>query len=112
IPRLTFWDHQGTREWVEMTFREPRNLSRSSVYWFDDTGRGGCRVPASWKLLWRDGADWKSVEPRVEPEYPIARDKLSTVQFEPVTTRALRLEIELQKERSAGILEWQVGSER
>src|SRR5262249_675957 len=23
IPRLTFWDHQGTREWVEMTFREP-----------------------------------------------------------------------------------------
>jgi len=25
------------------------------VYWFDDTGRGQCRVPESWKLLYCDG---------------------------------------------------------
>ena len=49
IPRMTWWDHRGTTEWVSYRFPAPRRLSSSAVYWFDDTGRGQCRVPASWR---------------------------------------------------------------
>ena len=46
IPRFTWWDHRGTAEWVQYDFAKPTTVSTVSVYWFDDTGRGGCRVPA------------------------------------------------------------------
>src|SRR6266511_2550702 len=49
-------------EWIEMTFAKPATVSRSDVYWFDDTGRGGVRVPASWRLLYKDGESWKPVD--------------------------------------------------
>src|SRR5205823_1426620 len=55
IPRMTWWDHRGTEEWVSYRFPQPRPVSSASVYWFDDTGRGACRVPAAWRLFWLDG---------------------------------------------------------
>ncbi|MEE8468525.1 MAG: beta-L-arabinofuranosidase domain-containing protein, partial [Planctomycetota bacterium] len=61
LPRLTFWDHRGTLEWLEVVFPEPRQLSASAVYWFDDTGIGACRVPASWRLSYRDRGRWRPV---------------------------------------------------
>ncbi len=53
IPRMTWWPHKGSREWLEARFPEPRKVASVEVYWFDDTGRGECRVPASWRLLYR-----------------------------------------------------------
>src|SRR4051812_36700602 len=44
----------STGEWIEMTFAKPSTVSEAQVYWFDDTGRGGVRVPQSWRLLYRD----------------------------------------------------------
>ena len=35
---------------------------RAEVYWFDDQPGGGVRVPASWRLLYKDGDQWKPVE--------------------------------------------------
>ncbi|HEY6737564.1 MAG TPA: beta-L-arabinofuranosidase domain-containing protein [Actinopolymorphaceae bacterium] len=55
IPRFTWWDHLGTEEWVRYEYVRPFRLDRCAVYWFDDTGIGRCRVPASWELHWRDG---------------------------------------------------------
>ncbi|MCH7871779.1 MAG: glycoside hydrolase family 127 protein, partial [Planctomycetes bacterium] len=57
IPRLTWWDHRGTSEWARYDFKRPTRVSRVEVYWFDDTGRGQCRLPKSWRLLYRDGDD-------------------------------------------------------
>ncbi|MCZ6795032.1 MAG: glycoside hydrolase family 127 protein [Planctomycetota bacterium] len=106
IPRLTWWDHRGTKEWVEARFGKPRKVSRVEVYWFDDTGRGGCRVPASWKLLHRAGDRW--VEVKRPGGYGVARDRFNRTTFEPLETDALRLEVELADGFSAGVLEWKI----
>jgi hypothetical protein len=76
------------------------------VYWFDDTGRGECRVPQAWKLLYRDRGAWRPVANA--GEYGCAADKLNRTTFTPVTTDGLRLELQLQTNWSAGIYEWRV----
>lgn len=103
IPRLTFWDHRGTSEWVQMQFAEPRAVTGTRVYWFDDTGRGSCRVPKSWRLSVREGESWKPVE----AEFPVTKDGWCQARFAAHDTSALRLEIELAEGVSGGVLEWQ-----
>ncbi|MHC4140709.1 MAG: glycoside hydrolase family 127 protein [Planctomycetota bacterium] len=106
IPRLTWWDHLGTSEWVQYEFDEPRWVSSTSVYWFDDTGRGRCRVPESWRLLYREGDDWTPVA--APSGYGVETDVYNHVEFDPVETSALRLEVRLQPDHSGGILEWRI----
>ena len=106
IPRFTWWDHKGTTEWVQYDFAQTAKISSAQVYWFDDTDRGACRVPASWKLLYRSGTTWKPVE-GASP-YGLAKDQYNKVTFTPVETSALRLEAQLQPQFSGGILEWRV----
>ncbi len=102
-----WWPVQGsTREWIEMTFAKPSLVSESRIYWFDDTGRGGVRVPASWKLLYKSGAEWKPVE--TPDTFGVARNAWNRVGFTPVTTSALRIELIMQDGFSAGVQEWTV----
>ncbi|MHC4081322.1 MAG: glycoside hydrolase family 127 protein [Planctomycetota bacterium] len=104
IPRLTWWDHLGTSEWVQYDFDEPRWVSSTSVYWFDDTGVGRCRVPATWRLLYRQDDAWKPVP--APSGYGVQRDVYNRVEFDPVETSALRIEVQLRPDCSGGILEW------
>ncbi len=104
IPRFTWWDHKGTREWIIRPFEKPTRVKATSVYWFDDTGTGGCRVPQSWRLLYQDGKEWKPVASA--SEYGTIVDKYNRVTFAPVTTTALRIEVQLRAGFSGGILEW------
>ncbi len=106
IPRFTWWDHRGTAEWVQFDFEKPREVSAAEVYWFDDEGSGQCRVPASWKLLYKDGEAWKPVAGA--GAFGTAKDKYNAVAFPKVTTSALRIEVALKPEFSGGILEWKV----
>ena len=93
-------------EWIEMAFAKPANVSETQVYWFDDTGRGGVRAPKSWRLLYRDTAGaWKPVE---GAEFGVAKDAFNIVRFAPVTATALRLELVMQPNVSAGVQEWKV----
>jgi DUF1680 family protein len=80
----------GAPAWVEYTLTGPTTVSSAAVYWFDD--RRFCRLPASWRVLYQDGDAWRPVAAR-EP-YGIAKDAFNRVRFDPVTTPALRLEIE------------------
>jgi DUF1680 family protein len=105
-PPFHWWPHKGTTEWVEYLFEKPATVSQTAVYWFDDTGDGECRVPASWRVLYKDGDQWKPVK-NLQP-YTVVKDGYNAVTFEPVTTAALRLEVTLQPSWSAGIQEWQV----
>lgn len=107
IPRLTWWDHQGTTEWVQYDFAKSARVADVEVYWFDDTGRGACRTPKAWRVLYRAGGQWKPVEDASPAG--IERDKFNRVTFKPVETDALRLEVDLQPKFSGGILEWRVG---
>ncbi|MFV1965663.1 MAG: beta-L-arabinofuranosidase domain-containing protein [Pirellulaceae bacterium] len=106
IPRFTWWDHCGTAEWVQYEFAKPTKVTGVEVYWFDDTGRGRCRVPQSWKLLYRDGERWKLVKAMTEGG--VSKDQYNQVAFEAVKTDALRIEVQLQPAFSGGILEWRV----
>ena len=84
-----------------------RKVSGVEVYWFDDRATGGgCALPASWRLLYREGGDWRPV-PNAQAD-AIAKDRFNGLRFEPVQTKALRLEVQLQPNLSGGILEWRV----
>ena len=107
VPRFTWWDHRGTAEWVQYDFTGPRKVANAEVYWYDDTGHGDCRVPASWKLEYKQGDQWKPIQ--TDPTtYTTKRDAWNPVTFSPVETSALRLEVQLQPGESGGILEWKV----
>lgn len=111
IPRFTFWSHKGTEEWVRYNFDKPRAVSAVEVYWFDDTGRGECRVPASWTVEYLDGDSWKPVtnaSPSSPAAYGIAKDKFNVCVFVPVVTSAVRVNIRQQDKFSSGILEMRV----
>jgi hypothetical protein len=105
IPRFTWWPHVGSREWVQFDFGAPKKISAAAVYWFDDTGVGKCRVPASARLLYKSGEEWKFVP---GGEIGVKADTINRAAFAPVTTTALRLDTQLQPQFSAGILEWQL----
>ena len=56
--------------------------------------------------LYKDGKEWKPVE---KPSgYPVAANSFCEVTFKEVTTSALRVEVQLEKDYSGGILEWRV----
>jgi uncharacterized protein len=101
-----WWPARGTAEWAEMTFAKPQAVSEAEIYWFDDTGRGQVRVPASWRILYKDGDAWKQVE--AASPFGTARDAWNKVTFKAVTTSALRVEVTMQPQFSAGIQEWKV----
>ena len=91
-----WWPVQGSKmEWVELTFAKPSTVSTSEIYWFDDTGRGGVRVPASWRLLYKSGDQWLPVQ--TTSAYGVARNAWNTIAFTPVTTAALRIELAMQQ---------------
>ncbi|HSB11255.1 MAG TPA: beta-L-arabinofuranosidase domain-containing protein [Blastocatellia bacterium] len=101
-----WWPKKGTTEWVEYAFEKPATVSEVELYWFDDTGRGECRVPQSWRVLYKDGGEWKPVKNLAG--YGVEKDRFNKVAFSPVTTTALRLEVTLQPDWSVGIQEWKV----
>jgi hypothetical protein len=102
-----WWPVQGSaNEWVEMTFARPSTVSSTEIYWFDDTGRGGVRVPASWRLLYRSGDRWLPVQ--ANAPFGVARNAWNPLGFTPVTTTALRIELTMQPGFSAGLQEWKV----
>jgi hypothetical protein len=57
-------------------------------------------------VLYRVGTEWKPVD--TPGRFGVAKDAANVVTFKPVKTDALRLEVVLQPEWSAGIHEWTV----
>ena len=57
-------------------------------------------------LYLRHGDAWKAVE--TGESYGVERDRYNKIIFKAITTNALRLEVTLQPDWSAGIQEWKV----
>lgn len=107
IPRFTWWDHRGTKEWIQWEFDKPRKINEVKVYWFDDEAiKGGCRIPESWKVLFHNGNDWTPV--KANGFYVVSKDQFNKISFDEVTTDALRIEVQLRPNMSGGILEWEI----
>jgi len=103
-----WWQKEGSEETVDYEFDEPVVLSQSSVYWLNmDHYDGNYKVPEKWSLLYKDSnGKWIPVE--TSDAFTVELDKYNTVNFKPVKTKALRIQAQLQKEQSGGILEWKV----
>lgn len=101
-----WWPHKGGTEWVEYSWSKPVAVKGASVYWFDDTGRGACRLPESWQLEYLSGEQWRTV--KTESPYAVVMDRWCEISFDPITASALRLKVKLQRDWAAGVHEWKL----
>ena len=107
IPRFTWWDHRGTTEWVQYDLDRVTRVSAVEVYWWDERRiRAHCRVPQSWRVLYRAGDTWKPVAGA--SGFGTEMDRFNRVTFDGVETNAIRLEVQLQPGWSGGILELRI----
>lgn len=107
MSRLSWWDHKGTQEWAQLDLPRATEISKVSVFWFADRPiHGGCDLPKSWRLLFKNGDVWTPVENT--NEYGIAADQFNELSFKRTKTTALRIEVQLHDGWSGGIHEWKV----
>ena len=90
---------------MEYTFAKPATVTECGLYWFDDTGQGSVRVPASWRLLYKDGDEWKPVE---TTDAFSTKDRFNKVTFKPVTHRRPARGSDGAAQFSVGIQKWTV----
>jgi len=107
VPYYHWWPKQGTTEWIQYTFPVESTVSRATVYWYDDAPWGGCRVPKAWEIQYLDKAgNWVTVSGA--DRYGVVKGDANTVNFDPVTTTAVRLQVTLPDDNAAGLFEWEV----
>ncbi len=101
-----WWPAKATNQWVQYDFARSARVSAVEVYWFDDTGRGECRLPKSWRLFYRQNGEWKPV---ANPTgYGCEGDRYNRTTFDAVETDGLRLDAQLPENFSSGLLQWRV----
>ena len=107
IPYYHWWPKEGTTEWISYEFPTEMTVSSSTVYWYDDAPWGGCRVPKSWKIYYKDASgNWAPVQ---NPDkYGVSKGNPNVVNFDPVKTKAVKLEIVQPEKNASGIFEWEV----
>jgi uncharacterized protein len=106
-PYLYWWQKVGVEVNLEYKFEQPETVSNVEVYWLEfDHYDGNYRVPESWKLLYKEGEDWKEVE--AKEAYTTLRDQYNKLDFVPVKTTGLKIVAKLQKGQSGGVIEWKV----
>jgi hypothetical protein len=106
---------ESRARWVQYEWTEPVNVDRVEIYWAVDrpragvlpgSGGPGILTPESYRILYWTGSDF------VEVPHPqglgVAVDRFNATTFDPVKTSKLRLEVTPQRDRPAGILEWEV----
>lgn len=104
--RWHWWPHKGTAEWLQINLAKKARVTAVEVYWFDDTGAGQCRLPQSWRLLFRDGDEWREVQ---SPSgYGTAANLYNRTTFAPVVTESLRMEIQSAEGFAGGIHELRI----
>ncbi len=107
VPYTHWWPKQGSTEWLSYEFPEEQSVQSATVYWYDDGPWGGCRVPKEWKIYYQDASgNWQPVTGA--DRYGTVKGAANTVNFDPVKTRAMKLEVTLPDDNSAGIFEWQL----
>jgi DUF1680 family protein len=102
--------------WVQYEWPTAIRTNKVEVYWAVERPVSGVipgsaslrrlHVPASYRILYWDGNDFLPVQ---QPEgLGVAQDTFNATTFVPVETSKLRLEVTLDKNQPAGIIEWKV----
>ena len=107
VPYTHWWPKKDCTEWLGYEFPQESTVQSATVYWYDDGPWGGCRVPQAWRILYQDAqGQWLPVTGA--DGYPTEKGTACTVNFDPVKTKALRLEVTLPVDNAAGLFEWSV----
>ncbi len=107
VPYTHWWPKKDCTEWLGYEFPQEATIQSATVYWYDDGPWGGCRVPQSWRILYQDQqGQWQPVTGA--DGYPTDKGAACTVNFDPVKTKALRLEVTLPADNAAGLFEWSI----
>lgn len=100
-PYHYWWLKSGSEESVSYQFEKPETVSAVEVYWLAfDHYDVSYRAPESWKLLYKDGNNWREV--RNPSSYGVELDKYNKVTFDPVSTTELKIVAQLQRPPSEG----------
>jgi DUF1680 family protein len=100
--KFHWWPKKNQKEWITYTFDKPHKISGTKVFWFDD--KGGCRPPVSWKVYYKKGDEWIPFQNK--NEYGVAINIINMVDFVPVKTTAVKLEVQLPEHSASGLYEW------
>jgi hypothetical protein len=101
VPLFTLSGARSSTQWVQYTFPTDQEVGSVEVFWV--------RPPASWKVVYQDGGEWRDVAARTP--YGVSPNGFSRVEFTPVRTMAMRLVAEVAKDDTVSIAEWRVGSD-
>lgn len=106
VNRYSWRPGKDQLEFIIYEFERPSTISLSQVYWFDEGPGGSCRIPAGYRILYKSGNEWVPVE--TTTPYEVSIDELNEVEFKPVVTSAVKLEVQLPENTSSGLYEWAV----
>lgn len=101
IPQFTWNGSRGATQWVQYTFPTESEVARAAVFW--------TAPPKSWRLLYQEGRQWKPVD--AKDAYGVEPNVYASIEFAPVKTMAMRVEIELAPDATVSLAEWRVGPE-
>jgi hypothetical protein len=111
VPFFTWSGSRGETQWVQYAFPVEEEVSRVEVFWVESAGAAGAvSPPQSWRLLYREVREWREV--RARAPYGLEPNNFSVVEFEPVRTSAMRIEVKMLPNATVGLAEWRVGPER
>ena len=110
VEPLTLTGARGELQWVQYTFPVEEDVSRSEVFWAENPAAPDATgLPLSWRLLYLENREWKEV--RAQDPYELTPNAFNIIEFEPVRTLALRMEVRMAADANVGIGEWRVGSD-
>ena len=91
----------ASTRWVQYTLPTEDEVRRIEVFWLN--------APQRWRLLYQADRQWKEVS--APAGYGIDVNKFTVVEFAPVKTIALRIEVVMPPRGTVSLAEWRVGPE-
>jgi hypothetical protein len=105
---FTWSGTRGTTQWVQYTFPTEQSIAKTEVFWVANAGEPNpTSAPRSWRLLYQEGQQWKEVAAR--GPYSVDANRFTSIEFAPVTTIAVRIEVTLAADMNVGLAEWRIG---
>ena len=103
--RWTFENSPNQTDWIAIDFGTPRTISRAFLYWLDDGANSNVRAPKNVQLQWWDGKAWRVVEKQKRDFNAPIGHRANRIEFAPLQTTKMRLQIEHQKGAVSGLSE-------
>ncbi len=101
----------GSEHWIQYDWDVPVSMNRFDIYWYHDYG--DTAVPADIKIMYMDeSGSWQQANMLSDIGDVVKIGEYNTINFDTITTTAVRLVLTLQADKPAtGILRWKVSCE-